>query len=223
MGTAIAMLTACGESPPADIPGAGPQSRTLATDAGHRGSWTLPLAAGEDLLYVSGQNQSVTKIYTFPGVKLVGSLSNSGSTGGLCSDRNGNVFITTQSAIYEYPHGLASPIATLTDPQPSAYGCSVDDATGNLAVISTYGGGDLPAGTAVRVAPSRSICDQSNRVIRRLRRSGNLFVDGRVTPNDAGLLRASQGRLAISVGYVKPCCAPSWKHRVGRLVSRHWR
>ncbi len=171
LGAAIVMLTACGQpQPPADV-------------AHQSGSWTLPLAAGKDLLYVSGQSQGVTKIYSFPGVKLVGSLSNGGYTGGLCSDRNGNVFITTQSAIYEYPHGLASPVATLADPQASAYGCSVDGVTGSLAVIST-------TGVAIyRPAPHdewhlpRLFVIKANVLYGGYDGSGNLFVDGRVTPS----------------------------------------
>jgi hypothetical protein len=136
----------------------------------------LPQAAGEDLLYVSAQSK--TNVYTFPGGKLVGALPNDTYIGGLCSDARGNVFVTTAYTIYEYPHGLASPIAMLGDPQPGGYGCSVDTATGDLAVISATGA------AIYRPAPHhewhlpRLFGIRSGVVSGGYDGNGNLFVDG---------------------------------------------
>jgi hypothetical protein len=50
----LAMLAGCGGSqPPIGAPGAAPQSRGIATRAEVLGSWMLPEARAEGLLYVS--------------------------------------------------------------------------------------------------------------------------------------------------------------------------
>jgi hypothetical protein len=62
----------------------------------------------------------------------------------LCSDPQGNVFMTqpstsgSNSKIVEYAHGGSQPIATFTDHFDNAYGCGVDPATEDLAVANNY-------------------------------------------------------------------------------------
>jgi hypothetical protein len=143
-------------------------------------SWMAPESQSGDLLYVSSAQyqNGFTNVYTFPGGKLVGGLGNAGYTYGLCSDKNGNVFITTQYAIYEYPHGRASPISMISDPQGAAFGCSVDPTSGKLAVVS--GGGVAiyrPAGHNQWYLPQlysfkREVFSGTYDP------AGNLFVDG---------------------------------------------
>ncbi|MGA9418534.1 MAG: hypothetical protein WBV40_05240, partial [Candidatus Cybelea sp.] len=142
VGVAAALLASCGRSqPPIGAPGSAPQGRAVVAHAERGGSWMLPEAQHRALLYVTAQYYGPTYVYTFPGGKLVGGLSNIGYTYGLCSNANGDVFITDQSegAIYEYPHGLAKRIAALGDPQGAPYGCSVDSTTGDLAATSGTG------------------------------------------------------------------------------------
>jgi hypothetical protein len=72
-------------------------------------------------------------VFTYPKVKPVGKLSVSGAWG-LCSDTNGNVFVTLDSgAVVEYAHGGTTPINTLS--ARGAWSCSWDPSTGNLAVV----------------------------------------------------------------------------------------
>ncbi len=135
-----ALLTGCGGSQRIAGPGAVAQRSALATHAGRGESWMSSDASqGGDLLYVSVVYSGVTNVYTYPGGKLVGGLSNTGYTNGLCSTKSGDVFITTQYAIYEYPHARAVPIAVLTDPQGEPFGCSADPTTGKLAAASLSG------------------------------------------------------------------------------------
>jgi hypothetical protein len=99
-----------------------------------------PDAQGRDLLYVSSKYFSIVYVYTFPGAQLVGGLSFSGYySWGLCSNKGGHVFITAAGVLYEYPHGGASPIATLSDPLNPPLECSVDPTTGKVAAISSDG------------------------------------------------------------------------------------
>jgi hypothetical protein len=134
---AIAVLSGCAlRQTQGDVQPAVPSSLA---PSGSEQSWMAPESQSSDLLYVSLEFSGVTNVYTYPGGKPAGGLTNTGYTFGLCSDKNGNVFITTQYAIYEYPHGLAVPVATLTDPQGQPYSCSIDRATGKLAVGSNGG------------------------------------------------------------------------------------
>lgn len=140
---AAAMLAGCGGSqPPIAAPGAIPQSPAVATHAERGGSWMLPEARGEDLLYadLSGANADVIYVFSYPKGKLVGRLYQSGSQyqQGLCSDSRGHVFVTTLSSslfggnIYEYAHAGTKPIETLYEHGLWPWGCAVDASTGNL-------------------------------------------------------------------------------------------
>jgi hypothetical protein len=61
--SAAALFAGCGGSqPPIGALGAMPQSRAIATHADRGGSWMLPEAKSEDLLYVTGDGES----YVFP-------------------------------------------------------------------------------------------------------------------------------------------------------------
>ncbi len=135
---AAALLAGCGGSqPPIGAPSAMPQSRAIAQRAGRGGSWMLPEAKGEDLLY-AGNKISRVNVFSYPAGKLVGTLSESAYS--FCSDKNGNIFVVqplgSQSEILEYAHGGAEPIQTLYDANAVAVACSVDPTTGNLAVIN---------------------------------------------------------------------------------------
>jgi hypothetical protein len=137
IGAASALLAGCGGSqPPIGAPGAMPQSRAAARRDAHAKSWMLPGTADQDLLYISNQ-QGEVYVYTYPQGQPVGTLELGADSAGECSDSSGNVFLTTASdsggTVYEYAHGGTSPIASLSDPG-LANACSIDPATGDLAV-----------------------------------------------------------------------------------------
>ncbi len=111
-----------------------PQSSALQSLNAQRdrsGSWTLPEAKSEDLLYATG-GCGGTCVLSYPAGKLVGSLNAPGD--GLCSDKNGDVFLTDGPSVLEYAHGGKTPIQTLSLPVTFTIACSVDATTGNLAV-----------------------------------------------------------------------------------------
>ena len=141
---AAAMLAGCGRSqPPIGAPGAMPQSSAITSQAKHAGSWMLPEAKSDDLLYVSSFTPASgwdTSVYTYPGGRKVGDLGSQFAEG-LCSDAVGNVFIVEATQkIVEYAHGGTQPIATLNDAYNYPNGCAVDPGTGNLAAA----GGNFP-------------------------------------------------------------------------------
>ena len=135
---AAAMLTACGGSqPPIGAPGAMPQSRAIATDVARGGSWMVPEATSEDLLYVSTAKGPVN-IYAYRSAihKQVGTLSGLSFPMGQCVDAQGNIWITDfrSDDIVEFAHGGTSPLKTLqTSASVGPVGCSVSP-NGDLAV-----------------------------------------------------------------------------------------
>lgn len=99
------------------------------------------------LLYATGALNAPNKLYEFsyPGARFVGAVSVPNRPQGLCADQSGNIFVTTivansgDSYVYEYAHGVAQPIATLTDPG-EGNSCAIDPSTGDLAVANWSSG-----------------------------------------------------------------------------------
>ncbi len=183
---AAAILSGCGGSqPPVGALGAMPQSQSTLPGANlrRRGSWMLPEAKSEDLLYANVADSKI-HVYSYPGGKHVGTLTGI-ATANMCSDQLGDVFITSiSSQIFEYAHGGTSPIATLSDGPYSPAGCSVDPTTGNLAVANSRGPGSRGFGNVAIFQNAQGTptfysdpniywyynCGYDD--------SGNLFVDG---------------------------------------------
>jgi hypothetical protein len=175
---AVAMLAGCGGSqPPIGVPGAMPQTSTIAAHADRGKSWILPGAKSGDLIYAAG-GCGGTCVISYPGGKVVGGLSVGGYLGAAaCTDSNGNVFITYSGSVVEYAHGGTTPIETLNLPGSNAYGCSVDPTTGNLAVVFTSKYYDVAIFPDAKGTPTTYVsqlesnnCGYDN--------AGNLFVDG---------------------------------------------
>jgi hypothetical protein len=139
---ATALLAGCGQSqPPIGALGAMPQSHAIATHARRGGSWMLPEAKNEELLYVGNtqggpSGNGYISVYRYAAGQLVGTLSASFPTG-LCVDRQGDVFVANGFGgnIAEYPHGGTKPIETLPD-DGNPNGCAIDPVTGDLAVVN---------------------------------------------------------------------------------------
>jgi len=136
---ALVLLAGCGGSQ-TGTPGSMPQNLASVAHVTHGGSWMKPGTSGGDLLYVSSPQGNSVSVFTYPGGSLVGTLTGFKNLYGLCSDANGNVWMTNYTGygnngyLLEYAHGGTSPIATLAYsgvPQD----CAWDPTTGNLAVI----------------------------------------------------------------------------------------
>lgn len=95
-------------------------------------SRTLP-ASSNALIYATGGCGGVC-VLSYPEGQLLDSITLGGTLGD-CSDSSGNVFVTHENEVLEYAHGGTTPIASLSVPGTFAMACSVDDTTGNLAVV----------------------------------------------------------------------------------------
>jgi hypothetical protein len=153
LGGVLAILAGCTGSPAALAPW-GPSGEPFSAahaaypTRGH--SWMLAQAQHDDLLYVSDAKTYDVYAFSYPKGKLVGTLTDQNNPGGLCVDTKGDLFVTQlygEGHIVEYRHGGTKPVESLSDPGYEPGGCSVDPATGNLAVSNiitdSFGTGDL--------------------------------------------------------------------------------
>lgn len=135
---AAVLLAGCGGSQPSSAPGLMPQSHAIATHD-HGGSWMLPEAASQDLLYVS--DEATVAVYSYPHGKLEGKLRGFFITQGMCVDTKGDVYVADQGygQVYEYKHGSKKRIKDLGP--GDAVDCSLDPTSGDLAATDLQGQG----------------------------------------------------------------------------------
>ena len=179
---ALALLLAgCGGSqPPIGAPGAMLQSRANARHAARGGSWMLPQAASQDLLYVS--DTTWVSVYSYPDGRLEGRLRHFYIAQGMCVDKQGDVYVTDlgYNKIFVYAHGAKKRLRTLVG-WAGPVGCSVDSTTGNLAASSLGDGSNNAVAVYKNARGNPTIykdpdfseyfwCGYDNK--------GNLFVDG---------------------------------------------
>jgi hypothetical protein len=105
------------------------------------GSWMLPEAKNDDLIYAYNTDAGNLYVLSYPAGKLVGAITGLDTPQGACVDNSGNVWIANYSinALIEYAHGGTEPIATLQEggnAEPQA--CSVDPSSGDMAVTNRY-------------------------------------------------------------------------------------
>lgn len=131
-----AVLAGCGSAAqvgaPADL--------SSSSAAGRAGSWMMPAAQSQNLLYVSDVGKNAVFVYTYPKGSLVGTLTGFYSPVRVCSDSSGNVFVTNTNArqILKYAHGGKTPLTTYADSKYLPVDCSIDPTSGTLAVTN-YG------------------------------------------------------------------------------------
>lgn len=152
-------------------------------------AWMAPEAKRTDLLYASSIGGRVM-VFDYPNGGLLGTFTVATGIGvwGICSDRNGDVFITSQqsatsSFVYEYAHGGTAPIAALHDDGYAANDCASDPVTGNLAVTNydfgSSGGANVAIYTGARGKPHYFSDSKLSVGFCGYDENGNLFVDGR--------------------------------------------
>ena len=146
ISAAASILGACAGSPQIGAPAALPQTRAET----HAKSWMSREASSDELLYYADGIESVY-VLSYPAGKLVGTLTGFDEPVGVCSDANGNVFVTTvrTEAVYEYAHGGTQLLAKLGDYGYYPMGCAVDPVTGNLAVANTKDQNGNPGNVAI--------------------------------------------------------------------------
>src|ERR1700729_1293468 len=143
--SAIGLLGGCGsstaEAPPSQLL---PAAQAAAES---HGSWMVRGAKSQDLLYVADLGTDRVNVYSYPRGRLMGELKGFSAVHSECVDATGNVFIANGSAneLLEYAHGGTVPIRTYHEPG-FTHGCSIDPATGTLAVLhdpASYGPGGI--------------------------------------------------------------------------------
>jgi len=185
---AAAALAGCGAlrqtqddvQPPLGAPSVRLQAHAISMRADRGESWMLPAATSEDLLYVSDSGTNHVLAFSYRQGALVGTLSGFDDPEGMCVDVKGDIFVANvgASTVVEYAHGGTTLIATL-QPEAPTQGCSVDEHTGNLAIVTP------PDGIAIfkhaKGAPTEYSGQQGSKfAFCGYDGSGNLFIDGAI-------------------------------------------
>jgi hypothetical protein len=167
-----------------------------------------------DLLYVANQSaKDGVNVLTFPAGTIVTTISKIGQPRGICSDPHGSVWVTVvrpgphPNDIYKFAHGGTKPIGSI-NARKDVYGCAVDPATGDLAVISfhIHSAGEIdiwpPKGKLVVIPIKFSA------VALAYDDRGNLFIDGVDTNGKRALMELPKGSkdlTAVNLGRL-----PTW-------------
>ena len=166
-------------------------------------SWMSSHAASQNLLYVS--EVRTVAVYSYPQLKLEGTLRHFYIASGMCVDKGGDVFVVDggYGKIFEYAHGGTKRLVTLDSPTKGPVGCSIDPTTGDLAVGSQGFGTEATVaiyknarGKPVTYTDSAFdqffFCGYDNK--------GNLFADGLTAPGSGNFALAElpQGKTALT-------------------------
>jgi NHL repeat len=176
---AATILAGCGASQaPIGAPGAMSKTSASAAHADRGKSWMLPEAKSEALLYVS--DVYGVHIFSYPKGQHVGDIYGFSSPAGLCSDQNGDVFVTDTPAyqVYEYAHGDTKRVNTFYDNYLdfNPINCSVDPTTENLAVAN-LDSGYVVVFPQAKEAPKAYYDAHTSMAFCFYDDKGNLFVD----------------------------------------------
>jgi hypothetical protein len=150
-----------------------------------------------DLLYVATNRQ--TFVVTYPQGDVVATIPS--PSYGTCSNASGDVFLTLVGSIVEYAHGGTTPIGSAPVPG-TAFSCSVDPTTGNIAVVVYCTMACKGDEVAVFSNLSSSPATYQDSAVPQLLycgydASGNLYVDG-YHGAAFGLLKLSKGSGSFS-------------------------
>jgi hypothetical protein len=135
------------------------------------------------LLYISDSGTDDVDIYTYPKLKLVGTLTGFDGPQGICLNKARDVWIvnTNASDLLEYAPLGTKPIATLYDPGEYPVACSGDAVTGDLAASNLISTSDGSSSLSIykHAAGSPDVIEALTRnFFLSYDPKGNLFVDG---------------------------------------------
>ncbi len=173
----------------------------------------LPDAKSHKLMYAADNYYGIVYVYRYPRTKSVGELTDARHPYGLCSDPDGNVFVTngqvnSSGDVLEYTHGGTEPIATLQDGYADPAGCAIDPGTENLAVANVVAGfgqsGDVVVYQGAQGTPTAYSDPNMNQAVWcTYDSSGNLYVEGYTVtdyPVFAVLKKGSQRLKVLDIG-----------------------
>lgn len=175
IGAAAVLLAGCGGSLMAT--GTAQGSAVTRTAEGDQ-SWVEPNLAKDNLLYVANDYYYTgVTIYKLGSGELVGRLGVSNSNG-ICNDRSGDIYVTAfEYSIYEFSHRGTQYKKSLYFPGSYIGACSVDQITGNLAVLD-YAEGVFLYSKALGMPTNYKNNNIGGYESLTYDDRGNLFVDG---------------------------------------------
>ena len=155
--------------------------------------WTLAPAASSNLAYVADSMSDALFVFTYMpnAMKYVAYIPLGSSPIAECVDKAQDVWVVTSSSLLlEFAHGGTTPIRTIDTPNLIPYGCSVDAATGDLAVAGADFNGGVGAVFVYKQAkgvPRDVVDDQYELSDCAYDGKGTLYADRDVINTDIGI------------------------------------
>ncbi|MGA8574312.1 MAG: hypothetical protein WB609_01335 [Candidatus Cybelea sp.] len=155
----------------------------------HHKSWVSPdVKRAPRLLFVSDPSAGDVFIFTMPAMQLKGTLTGFNGPQGLCSDKQGNIWIVNTGTSQALKYSRAGQLlGSVSDPSGTPAGCAVNPTNGDLAVsdiLGTSGAGGVEVYHNGSGSPTRySNPSQYEYFFPAYDTDGNLYVDGFTYPS----------------------------------------
>lgn len=162
----------------------------------HHKSWVSPdVKRARRLLFVSDGAYEDVFIFTLPAMQLKGTLTGFNGPQGLCSDKQGNIWIVATGAYQALKYSRAGQfLGSVTDPSGYPAGCAVNPTNGDLALSDLTGfsgAGGIEVYHNGSGSPTRySNPSQYEYFFPAYDTDGNLYVDGFTYPSFAVMISA---------------------------------
>lgn len=209
LGVAFA-LTGCAKGATPAAPAVQNASTSVAVAAAlphhDRGrSWfSAEAKGGNPLLFVSDSGTGDVEMYSFPTLKLIGTVTGFSQPQGECSDDKGDVWVTDTNAEKVYELSREGRVENrLDDPGDAPAGCAWDSRSGDLAVMNLFSDEDDPGEVVIFPKGSghpKTVKNQNQFYydFGGYDGSGNLFFDGRASDGSFMLAELPQGASSAS-------------------------
>jgi hypothetical protein len=186
---AVLLLAGCGGGPEL---GSSPTQRSAPLRLAPGRSWMASDLNKKDLLYVSNFYSGIL-VFTYPAIKLVGTLTGGGAAA-CASASSGDWWVIESGAdeFLEYAHGGTKPLKTLSEDVGEPAGCAVDPTTGDLA-ITILGRGEVVVFTGGSGLGTTIADDLSSSYFDGYDDKGDLFVDGVTSSDSYGVVELPKG------------------------------
>lgn len=161
-----------------------PTMAPLTYGSPHASSTVPKGAAKEPLLFVSDATKAAVYIYQLTTLKVVGTVTGLTQPQGECSDSKGDVWVTDTGAHATYELSHAGRLENTLSAASYPVGCAWDSSSGNVAVMSLFGGsgsqGQVAIYTKGKGSPQSYVNEKQYYYnFGGYDPNGNLFFDGR--------------------------------------------
>ncbi len=196
----------------------------------HHKSWVSPdVKRAPRLLFISDDSTQDVYIFTMPAMQLKGTLTGFNGPQGMCTDRQGNIWIVNTGTAQGLKYSrTGKQLSSVSDPSGTPVGCAVNPTNGDLAlsdILGSSGAGGIEIYPNASGSPTRySNPSQYEYFFPAYDAAGNLYVDGLSYPTAAVVIselpsgKQSMHTVKYSGGTIGFPGGVNWDRVQGQLV-----